>query len=51
MFLLALLVTMGVVAGAAVHTSMSVFLASAAAIALWLLAFGAREGLAQRRVH
>ncbi|MCX5213176.1 hypothetical protein OG689_28585 [Kitasatospora sp. NBC_00240] len=51
MFLLALLVAMGLLAGAAVHTSMSVFLTASAAIALWLLAFGAREGLARRRAR
>ena len=49
MILLAALVAMGILIGAAVHTSMSVFLTASAAIAVWLLAFGAREGLARLR--
>ncbi|MFE2720861.1 hypothetical protein [Kitasatospora sp. NPDC059327] len=49
MILLTALVAMGVLVGAAAHTSLPVFLAASAAITAWLLAFGAREGLARLR--
>ncbi|WP_371481825.1 hypothetical protein [Kitasatospora sp. NBC_00315] len=49
MILLAALVAMGILIGAAAHTPLPVFLLAAAAIAAWLLAFGAREGLARLR--
>ncbi|GAA2152973.1 hypothetical protein GCM10009760_50260 [Kitasatospora kazusensis] len=49
--LLVVIVAMGLLAGAAIHTSLPVFLTASAAIALWLLAFGAREGLARTRRH
>lgn len=49
---LAVIVVMGVLMGAAAHTSLPVFLAAAAAITLWLLGFGVREGFARtRRQH
>ncbi|MDH6574916.1 hypothetical protein [Kitasatospora sp. MAP5-34] len=47
--LLAVIIAMGLLMGAAVHTTLPVFLTASAAIALWLLAFGAREGLARIR--
>lgn len=47
--LLIVIVAMGLLAGAAIHTSMPVFLGASAAIALWLLAFGARERIARAR--
>jgi hypothetical protein len=47
-FLLAL-AALSLLPGAATHTSMSTFLIGSAAIAAWLLAFGAREGLTRRR--
>ncbi|MEV7175805.1 hypothetical protein [Kitasatospora sp. NPDC093679] len=49
MSLLIVIVAMGLLAGAAIHTSMPVFLGASAAIALWLLAFGARERIARAR--
>ncbi|MEU2628235.1 hypothetical protein [Kitasatospora sp. NPDC007106] len=49
MSLLIVIVAMGLLAGAAIHTSMPVFLTASAAIALWLLAFGARERIARAR--
>ncbi|MFI6443724.1 hypothetical protein [Kitasatospora sp. NPDC050543] len=49
MILFVALVAMGVVIGAAAHLPMPVFLLAAAAIAAWLLAFGAREGIARLR--
>ncbi|MEV8093339.1 hypothetical protein [Kitasatospora sp. NPDC085879] len=49
MSLLIVIVAMSLLAGAAIHTSMPVFLAASAAIALWLLAFGARERIARVR--
>ena len=49
MSLLIVIVAMSLLAGAAIHTSMPVFLAASAAIALWLLAFGARERIARAR--
>ncbi|MDH6132011.1 hypothetical protein P3T37_001396 [Kitasatospora sp. MAA4] len=51
MFLLAVIAVMGVLLGAAGHTTLPVFLAAAAAITGWLLLFGAREGLARLRRH
>ncbi|MFC8449431.1 hypothetical protein [Kitasatospora sp. NPDC057223] len=47
--LFAALVAMGILIGAAAHTTLPVFLTASAAIALWLLAFGAREGLTRLR--
>lgn len=47
--LLVVIVAMGLLMGAAVHTSLPVFLAASAAITLWLLAFGAREGIARTK--
>ncbi|GAA0681874.1 hypothetical protein GCM10010193_39470 [Kitasatospora atroaurantiaca] len=49
--LLVVLVAMGLLMGAAIHTSLPVFLAASAAIAAWLLLFGAREGLARVKRH
>ncbi|WP_198035300.1 hypothetical protein [Streptacidiphilus rugosus] len=40
---------LSLLAGAALHTSLSVFLTGATAILAWLLAFGVREGLARRK--
>ena len=51
MILLTALVAMGILIGAAAHTTMPVFLAASAAITLWLLAFGAREGITRLRRH
>ncbi|MGK4583540.1 hypothetical protein [Kitasatospora sp. HPMI-4] len=48
--LLAVIVAMGLLAGAAIHTSLPVFLTASAAIAAWLLAFAARERLARARL-
>ncbi|MFB7663996.1 hypothetical protein ACFC1R_08615 [Kitasatospora sp. NPDC056138] len=47
--LLAVIVVMGLLAGAAIHTSLPVFLTASAAIAAWLLTFAAREHLARTR--
>ncbi|MFC5644094.1 MULTISPECIES: hypothetical protein [Kitasatospora] len=44
-----LLIALGVLAGAAAHVSMPVFLAAATAVCGWLLVFGARERLARAR--
>jgi hypothetical protein len=49
MFFLAVLVLMGLLLGAAAHTSLSGFLLAAALIAGWLLLFGAREGVTRLR--
>ncbi|MEU3568723.1 hypothetical protein AB0E96_09895 [Kitasatospora sp. NPDC036755] len=49
MILFSALVAMGVLIGTAAHTSLPVFLAASAGIAAWLLAFGAREGIAHLR--
>ncbi|WP_354640098.1 hypothetical protein [Kitasatospora camelliae] len=46
---LVVIALMGLLAGAAIHTSLPVFLAAAAAIGGWLLAFGAREHLTRAR--
>ncbi|WP_035803161.1 hypothetical protein [Kitasatospora mediocidica] len=51
MFLLAVIAVMGVLMGAASHTTLPVFLAASAAITAWLLAFGVREGVARARRH
>ncbi|MBM9508528.1 hypothetical protein [Actinacidiphila acididurans] len=49
MSLVVLLVGMGVLMGAAAHTSLPVFIAAASAIGLWLAAFAVRETLGRRR--
>lgn len=49
MVLLAVIVVMGVLMGAAAHLTLPVFLAAAGAITAWLLAFGLREGLTRAR--
>ncbi|MFD9125456.1 hypothetical protein [Kitasatospora sp. NPDC059571] len=49
MSLLITVVAMGLLAGAAIHTSLPVFLTVCAGVALWLAAFGARERLARAR--
>lgn len=49
MSLVVLLLGMGVLMGAAAHTSLTVFTVAAAAIAVWLVGFAVRERLAQRR--
>ncbi|MEV4616094.1 hypothetical protein AB0K43_26395 [Kitasatospora sp. NPDC049258] len=49
--LLFALAALGLLAGAAVHTSMPVFLVAAGAIAAWLLLFGAREHLPRLYRH
>ncbi|MEV4559819.1 hypothetical protein AB0K51_22865 [Kitasatospora sp. NPDC049285] len=49
--LLVVLIALGLLAGAAAHLPMPLFLAAATAVAAWLLAFGAREGLARTRRH
>lgn len=43
MSLVVLLIAMGLVMGAAAHTSLTVFTIAAAAIGLWLLVFAVRE--------
>jgi len=43
MSLVVLLIAMGLVMGAAAHTSLTVFTVAAAAIGLWLLVFAVRE--------
>ncbi len=47
--LLVVIVAMGLLMGAAIHTTLPVFLAASTGIALWLLAFGTREGIARAR--
>ncbi|MFE0463011.1 hypothetical protein ACFW1A_27530 [Kitasatospora sp. NPDC058965] len=49
MFFVAVLALMGVLLGAAAHTSLSGFLLAAALIAGWLALFGAREGVSYLR--
>ncbi|MFE6053571.1 hypothetical protein ACFQ6N_22690 [Kitasatospora sp. NPDC056446] len=49
MILFSALVAMAVLIGTAAHTSLPVFLGASAAITAWLLAFGAREGIARLR--
>ncbi|WP_188300356.1 hypothetical protein [Streptomyces sp. CBMA156] len=49
MILFSTLVAMGVLIGTAAHTPLPVFLAASAGITAWLLAFGAREGIAHLR--
>ncbi|WP_170183516.1 hypothetical protein [Streptacidiphilus neutrinimicus] len=51
MSLLFALAALTLLPGAAFHTDTSVLVSSAAAIAAWLLAFGARERLARRKQH
>ncbi|GAA0471894.1 hypothetical protein ACFQ2B_12575 [Streptomyces stramineus] len=47
-FLVAALLLMGVLVGAAAHTPLPVLLPAAAAIALWLLVFTVRERTKER---
>ncbi|WP_188303803.1 hypothetical protein [Streptomyces sp. CBMA123] len=49
MILFSALVAMGILIGTAAHLPLPVFLAASAAITAWLLAFGAREGIARLR--
>ncbi|WP_158713991.1 hypothetical protein [Kitasatospora aureofaciens] len=49
MILFSALVAMGVLIGTAARLPLPVFLAASAAITTWLLAFGAREGIARLR--
>jgi hypothetical protein len=49
--LLLALVAVSLLPGAAFHTSTSVLASGTAAIAAWLLAFAAREGIARRKLH
>jgi len=49
MSLVVLLLGMGILMGAAAHTSLTVFTLAAAAIAAWLLGFAVRERLTRRR--
>ncbi len=49
--LLFALAALSLLPGAAFHTDSSVLATGAAAIAAWLLAFGARERLARRKQH
>lgn len=48
--LLVVIIAMGLLAGAAIHTSLPVFLTASAAITAWLLAFGVREHLSRSRL-
>jgi hypothetical protein len=48
MSLVVLLLGLGIVMGAAAHTSLTVFTVAASAIALWLLAFALRERAGRR---
>jgi len=49
MSLVVLLLGMGVLMGAAAHTSLTVFTVAATAIAVWLLAFAIREQIGRHR--
>jgi hypothetical protein len=49
MSLVVLLVGMGVLMGAAAHTSLTVFTVAACAIGLWLAGFAVRERLGRHR--
>jgi len=49
MSLVVLLLGMGVLMGAAAHTSLTVFTVAAAAIALWLTGFAIRERIGRHR--
>jgi hypothetical protein len=49
MSLVVLLLGIGVVMGAAAHTSLTVFTVASAGIVAWLLAFAVREALARHR--
>ena len=51
MSLLLALVAVSLLPGAAFHTSTTVLVAAALAVAAWLCAFGVREGLARRKQH
>jgi hypothetical protein len=51
MSLVVLLLGMGIMMGAAAHTSLTVFTVAAAAITAWLLAFAVRESAGRRRHH
>ncbi|WP_431042627.1 hypothetical protein ACQUSR_12360 [Streptomyces sp. P1-3] len=48
-FLVAALLLMGILLGAAAHTPLPVFLAASAVIGTWLLVFFLRERIAQKR--
>jgi hypothetical protein len=49
MSLVVLLLGMGILMGAAAHTSLAIFTAAAAAIALWLAIFAVRERVSRHR--
>ncbi|WP_405591808.1 hypothetical protein [Streptomyces sp. NBC_01190] len=49
MSLVVLLLGLGILMGAAAHTSLTAFTVAAAVIALWLAAFAVRERLGRRR--
>ena len=49
MSLVVLVLAMGIVMGAAAHTSLTVFTVAAAAIAAWLLGFAIRERFGRHR--
>lgn len=49
MSLVVLLLGMGLVMGAAAHTSLTVFTVAAAAIGLWLVGFAVRERVGRHR--
>ncbi|SCD49940.1 hypothetical protein GA0115240_111418 [Streptomyces sp. DvalAA-14] len=49
MSLVVLLLGLGVLMGAAAHTSLTVFTATAVAIVLWLAGFAVREGIGRSR--
>jgi type IV secretory pathway TrbD component len=49
MSLLVVLAALALLLGAALHISLPVFLAASAGIAVWLLAFGARESIARAK--
>lgn len=49
MSLVVLLLGMGILMGAAAHTSLSAFTVAAVAILLWLAGFAVREGIGRRR--
>ncbi|MBM9507578.1 hypothetical protein [Actinacidiphila acididurans] len=49
MSLVVLLLGMGILMGAAAHTSLTVFTVAAAGIALWLIAFAVRERIGRHR--
>jgi 4-hydroxybenzoate polyprenyltransferase len=49
MSLVVLLLGMGILMGAAAHTSLTVFTVAAAAILLWLAGFAVRERISRHR--